>query len=362
MDQANLEVSPFAAMVLSFVLLASLASCAIWIARWTSKGYVLGHQPRRPVPWGWGAALPAMLLTSAAVLSTITKRLQPPVEEVAEFDATSFLDSQVSFIVFQFALLLGVIVLLVITCGARGRDFGMPRSVTQFFEDIGLGLWSGFTCLVPVYVIQVLSVMVLGIPPGHPLLDRMMENPDMRVFIAAGFSAVIAAPILEEIMFRLLMQGGLEHIEHRALNPPPALVEPTLAEELSEEPIPAPSPVDTAAADAAPAEPPPTPTIGRGSEVWEELEPDLTVLPPEPPSGQGALPGLGIGWGPILASSFFFGLAHLGSGPSPIPLFVFALFQGYLYQRTHRIVPCIVAHMLINSISIGTMVLMLLKS
>ena len=55
---------------------------------------------------------------------------------------------------------------------------------------------------------------------------------------------------------------------------------------------------------------------------------------------------------PIVISSFLFGMAHLGHGPDPIPLFVLALILGYVYQRTHRIVPCIVLHMLFNAFSL----------
>jgi len=46
-----------------------------------------------------------------------------------------------------------------------------------------------------------------------------------------------------------------------------------------------------------------------------------------------------------------FGLAHLGHGVAPIPLVLLGLVLGYVYQRTHRIVPCIVAHMLFNAYS-----------
>ena len=46
-----------------------------------------------------------------------------------------------------------------------------------------------------------------------------------------------------------------------------------------------------------------------------------------------------------------FALAHLGQGANPISLFFLAIGLGYLYQRTHRIVPCIMVHMLFNAFS-----------
>ena len=55
---------------------------------------------------------------------------------------------------------------------------------------------------------------------------------------------------------------------------------------------------------------------------------------------------------PILVSSFFFAFVHQGQGYAPIPLFVLACFFGYLYRQTHRLTPCVVAHMTFNAISL----------
>jgi len=54
---------------------------------------------------------------------------------------------------------------------------------------------------------------------------------------------------------------------------------------------------------------------------------------------------------PILCTSILFAAAHIGSGPTPVPLFFLALVLGYLYYRTHRVLPCIVMHMCLNGCS-----------
>jgi hypothetical protein len=69
------------------------------------------------------------------------------------------------------------------------------------------------------------------------------------------------------------------------------------------------------------------------------------VLEKPPAIGVAGLP---FSWLPISISSVLFGLAHFGYGPEPIPLFFLALVLGYLYYRTHRIVPSIVAHAVFN--------------
>jgi membrane protease YdiL (CAAX protease family) len=72
---------------------------------------------------------------------------------------------------------------------------------------------------------------------------------------------------------------------------------------------------------------------------------EVLVLAGPGPRGVAGLP---YGWLPIFISSALFGLAHFGYGPEPIPLFLLAIFLGLVYQRTHRIIPCIVAHSLFN--------------
>ena len=57
-------------------------------------------------------------------------------------------------------------------------------------------------------------------------------------------------------------------------------------------------------------------------------------------------------WKPILFSSGMFALAHWSHGPDWIPLFFLAIGLGYLYQRTGRILPTMVVHVLVNSLAI----------
>jgi hypothetical protein len=65
--------------------------------------------------------------------------------------------------------------------------------------------------------------------------------------------------------------------------------------------------------------------------------------------------GLPYGMVPILVSAALFAAAHAGYGPEPVPIFLLALIFGYVYQRTHRILPTIVAHALFNLIPMITM-------
>ena len=43
---------------------------------------------------------------------------------------------------------------------------------------------------------------------------------------------------------------------------------------------------------------------------------------------------------------------HVGQGAAPVALFVFSIFLGYLYYKTHRIYPSLVAHFCLNALTV----------
>ena len=55
---------------------------------------------------------------------------------------------------------------------------------------------------------------------------------------------------------------------------------------------------------------------------------------------------------PIMVTSIVFALMHLGQGAAPIPLFFLSVGLGYVYQRTGRLIPVIVVHMLLNGATV----------
>jgi membrane protease YdiL (CAAX protease family) len=61
----------------------------------------------------------------------------------------------------------------------------------------------------------------------------------------------------------------------------------------------------------------------------------------------------------LLSAALFAGL-HWSHGPDPIPLFVLAVGLGYLYQQTHRFLPCVVVHFLLNGCTMAILLVELL--
>ena len=59
-----------------------------------------------------------------------------------------------------------------------------------------------------------------------------------------------------------------------------------------------------------------------------------------------------VSYWPLIAASLIFALMHLGQGAAPIPLFLLSVGLGYLYRQTGSLIPCIVLHMILNSITL----------
>jgi hypothetical protein len=52
---------------------------------------------------------------------------------------------------------------------------------------------------------------------------------------------------------------------------------------------------------------------------------------------------------PIVVSAAIFSAMHFGHGFDFVALFFLALGLGYVYRQTHRVLPCIVIHLLLNA-------------
>ncbi len=80
------------------------------------------------------------------------------------------------------------------------------------------------------------------------------------------------------------------------------------------------------------------------------LEKSLSNSEGSPPTGFR-------GWLPILISAGLFAAMHLGHGPDPIPLALLAIALGWLYRQTHRLLPSLLVHLMLNATSLFIMYL-----
>ena len=273
---------------------------------------LLAYQPRRRVPWGPMVLVIPLLF----VLSSLTPLVFPSEANQEPSDPDKYVLGGLFFSAFLLTFVALAVAWLVEVREADRRDLGLPENAAQLGSDVGIGFVACLASLLPIYAINLLLNSIFTPEEQHPLMEQLSEHRTPQMFIVAIVTALIAAPIFEEFTFRLLLQGWLERCEDEALGYQATARQPIVTE--------------TA-----------------GGEVVE-VEPERD----RPRPSRGWITSLPHGWMPILISSVLFGLAHVGHGVAPVPLVLLGLVLGYLYQRTHRIVPCIVAHMLFNGYSL----------
>ncbi len=302
----------------TILLVAGLvASCVGWAAAGLrlARGHaVLVRQSRPLVPWGLTDLILVALLMIACRAGSA-----PALAHVLGLDATrgwqGLSAAQLALVLFCEAIanLVGIGIALGVIgwlSGATCRDFGVSRP--QIGADLWLGTVTFFMLATPVFALQ--RVLTVWFPYEHPLISALHEHRELSVQGAVFFSAVIVAPIVEELLYRVLCLGGF------------------LA------------------------------AVAQYSDLRRLVSDDTAngALPPggsssTPPPGdvsRNEAPATWAEWFAIFASSALFALMHVSQGPAPIPLFVLALGLGYLYARTGRVLPCIVVHAWLNGWSL----------
>jgi membrane protease YdiL (CAAX protease family) len=304
-----------------------------------TRGPLLSFQPRRLVPWNGVGVVLAFVLVSFTLGTALFSGPAPEEEKVAAHVSAQLIAAMTEEVV----IVSGFLFLVVAYFNVNWRDLGLPANGRELAHDIFIGVVAGSAALAPIYFIMY-ALSTPEMKSGHPLVKMISDRePNLGVMLLASLVAVVVAPICEEITFRLLLQGWLEKTEAIAMG---AISESSLGG-LADDVI----PVDDAAqAIGGPASDVGDESIGASAGLVD------SIWLSEPPK-RGSL-GLPYGWMPIVISSVLFGLAHFGYGPEPVPLFFLALLLGYIYNRTHRIVPSIVAHALFNSFAIAALWLM----
>jgi membrane protease YdiL (CAAX protease family) len=308
-------------------ILLSIVAC-LKVIHMRRGGPVLPYEPRRPVPWGPVGGVLAMTYLLMTAMSAFGDDRGDSVEPTTSSTLVIAMLAQL--------LIVGAFVFAIATFAkATPRDLGLPAKSSQWIRDVCIGAAACLAALAPVLMLQVtlMHLFFSNQTSGHPLIKMLTDAPPApSVFYLSGVFAVVVAPICEEITFRLLLQGWLERWEYKQLGwRTKVTIELTTEQAMSLE-------KDIAVTLDQPILSDPS------SIVADELS-----LESEPP--RRSIAGLPYGWFPIMVSATAFGLAHFGYGPEPIPLFLLALVLGYLYQRTHSIIPGIVTHSLFNLFS-----------
>jgi membrane protease YdiL (CAAX protease family) len=294
------------------VEVCKILSCGIpaWLFlawRFRRTGSLLPLEPRRPVPWAVSEVLIVLAIyILAAMCFTLVglglSGLKP--SDMQHAGAREQLVNIAGDGVARIVTVFLAVVILQRRIGATAADLGFVRSKVAF--DVICGTIT-FVALAPlVYAVQVVSEVLIT-EYSHPLITTVQQHRDPLTWITAALSAVVVAPVSEEFFFRGILQGWLEKME---------LAYCEKNDRLQAAPI-------TGGVNTH------VPIVNRG----------LLNLP--------------LGTVPIVYSSALFALTHLGQGAADLPLFVLAIGLGFLYHRTHRLLPSITVHFLLNGLAIA---------
>ncbi|HEX3659268.1 MAG TPA: CPBP family intramembrane glutamic endopeptidase [Pirellulales bacterium] len=246
-----MDPTPLTTLAGGVVIAVLAASAALWLwigKRWLRGQALLDDEPRRRVPWsGWQllAIFLAYLLLhfgfsrvaqdwarsgpnrpAASSVVPPEQRTKPHVADGAKAEAgdepaashrpltipemkAALLANAMVNVLFGLAV---VAVLCFGRAGASWADLGLP--LTRLAYDIRAGVIGFFVAVVPV---QLLNTLLSAFWPGeHPIVTFLSKTTEVSGVLIATGAAVAVAPLIEELLFRVVLQGWLESNEPHA--------------------------------------------------------------------------------------------------------------------------------------------------
>jgi len=207
----------------------------------------------------------------------------------------------------------------VIVCGVSGAtlaDLGLTANGWARGARFGALMFLLLTPLLMAVngVSQVVWNWYVGGPNLHPLFSMLRNGAAPATVALAYVSAVVLAPLVEELIFRGIIQGWLRGVVGETEEPSPA----------APEDLQGPTP-------AAPG------PVNRVRSSWTPRVPSLL--------GSSLF---GKRHAPVVLTSGFFALVHFPQMPAPFAIFVLSVALGILYERTGSLVASFVLHALFN--------------
>jgi membrane protease YdiL (CAAX protease family) len=225
--------------------------------------------------------------------------------------------------------LLLILVPLLVRCtsGATLADFGL--SLDDWRRQLALGVGVALFMTPAVLATQIAAVQVWT-SNKHPIEEMVLDSFSPGIALLAVASTIVLAPMIEELLFRGIVQKWLSR----------------LAASLDSE---ASAPKDQAVAGLA-ADDLEGQMAGPSSSSCETLSIDHKRL--GGPAGSLRASCLA-----IVSTSLFFAAMHTPQWPAPIAIFVLSAALGTLYRRTGSLLAVIAMHGTFNGFS--TLILLL---
>ena len=294
---------------------------------------IVPYSLRRRVPWGIFDLFVGVLLWFVLMIAALTLLKRTVGIDVMTELPNTMSDDLARMMVDSVARILALSLLaglIMLRTGCAVADLGW--SWRHLPADLVLGGKAFLVLALQTFAIQLALTQIW--PSEHPLIEALKEEKESRFIVMAFFMAVISAPLSEEFLFRVLFQGWLEKLFDAEASQKPYFGETLLLGErvTAASPLPPAELIDLTNPYAPPQgieEP------AAGVEEVSEVVPNSSAN----------------AFTPLIISALVFALMHYSHGPDWVALLVLALGLGYLYRRTHRILPGLVVHFLLNLLS-----------
>lgn len=203
------------------MLAMSAAAWAFLARRWWRSEPLVAYSPRRAVPWRMGDVLivsvflifssracPRLCLLAAASAGWIDDAERIAALPDGAVDAEKAAIDWIAGIAVNLMTIAFALVWILSQTGATLADLGLRRE--QWRTDMLRGLIAFAAVAAPLYGMQaVLSKLVIE---QHPIVEVLRRHPSSLLYLLSGISAVVIAPLAEEMLFRGVLQGWLETI------------------------------------------------------------------------------------------------------------------------------------------------------
>lgn len=185
-----------------FVLAIVAGGLSVWavaFGRVSSGRPVLPAVPHEEPRWNTLVVLAVAIWIGWQALGRILEDLHPS----GEIDLSS-----VQTLCVMNAVLVGLLLFL-LSEGGRRRLAPFGVHLRRLRADLAVGGAASLASYPAVLAIALLTENLRTKERLHPFLKLLRENPSTATVVWAGVAVVVAAPLAEELIFRVVLQGAL---------------------------------------------------------------------------------------------------------------------------------------------------------
>jgi membrane protease YdiL (CAAX protease family) len=162
------------------------------------------YEPRLPVPWT-GVDVTVLGITALVFQSLVVGVTAGALGIELNARSPEVLGA---IVVSRLVWLAFAIPYLVLRAGAYADDLGFD--LRRFGYDLRVAALTFLAAIVPVYGTQLILTQVFENKSEHALVRLARDSQNAGALVLISFAAVIVAPLVEEFLVRVLLQGWLE--------------------------------------------------------------------------------------------------------------------------------------------------------